>query len=138
MQRYRTQGLLAVGLGLAAAGCFGDTELQTDLRPEGNPDVLAGLARSEIDGTEAPFYCRYTGSTLDPKGPNIVQGGEICPVTMSEFTPNTVDPRAAPADGIGWGVRFMFDELLDGDAVETLSCDSDGLCSGELNAGVMT
>jgi hypothetical protein len=138
MQRYRTQGLLAVGLGLMVGGCFGDTALNTDLRPAGDPEVLAGLARSEIDGTEAPFFCRYKGSTLDPKGPNIVQGAEICPMDSTMFEANEVDPRVSTELGISWGVRFMFDELLNGDAVEDLACDTDGLCTGSLKSNVLS
>ena len=142
MLRYRTQGFLAVGLGLLAGGCFGDPELNTDLRPAGAPEVLAAMSVSNIDHVESPFTCRYVGSALDPKAPNIVAGSVLCPTDEADFSAASVDPRTCTTancgdDAISWGIRVMFDELLDGDAVEALDCDAaTGLCSGSLKPGV--
>ncbi len=122
MLRYRTQGLLAAGLGLLLTGCFSDPDLKTGLRPEGSPEVLTVLA-TDANGLDAPAFCKYVGGQLDPKGPRevvdlAVTGApyEICPATEAEFTTN----GPAQLDPLVWNIRVMFDELLDGDAVETL------------------
>lgn len=129
MLRYRTQGPLAVGLGILAAGCLSEPELKTNLRPEGNPEVLAVLT------AETAVFCKYVGGTLDEKGPGLVQGVQICPQEAADFT--------APAElaPLGWDLRIVFDELLRGDAVETLDCDLDDdgvddeplICEGHIN-----
>lgn len=130
MLRYRTQGLLAVGLGMLAGGCFGDPEINSDLRPAGPPEVLAALGQSTYELVELPFYCKYVGGTKDEKAPGfaidaVTGGGVVCPDAESEFEANPVDPR-------GFALRVMFDELLNGDRVESLICDDDGLCVGSL------
>jgi hypothetical protein len=120
MLRYRTQGLLAVGLGILAAGCLSEPDLKTNLRPEGDPEVLAVLAIDPVvTGSESASYCKYVGATLDEKGPGLVQGSTICPTEASEF-------EAAELFPLGWDIRIVFDELLNGDAVEELDCDVDG------------
>ncbi len=129
MLRYRTQGLLAAGLGLLLTGCFSDPDLKTGLRPEGSPEVLTVLA-TDANGLDAPAFCKYIGGQLDPKGPRevvdlAVTGApyEICPATEAEFTANgpaQLDPTISEETGLPvWNIRVMFDELLDG-AVETL------------------
>lgn len=129
MSRYLSPGLLAVGLGLAATACS-EPDLNTNLRPSGPPDVLAVLTRSPLQnpslhGAEPAVKCRYVDGKRDPKAPAFVGdpltgGGMICPETQEEFmtAAATLDPRVV--DGVGWAVRVMFDELLDGDKVETL------------------
>lgn len=119
MSRYRTQGILAAGLGLLLTGCFSDPDLKTALRPEGPPEVLAVLALDLNTGHEGATFCKYVGSTLDEKGPGLVQGSTICPTDMADYAPEAAEP-------LGWGIRIVFDELLNGDAVETLDCDADG------------
>lgn len=127
MQRYRTQGLLAVGLGILATGCFSTPDLKTDLRPEGPPEVLALLVN------ESPVYCKYVGGVLDEKGPGLVQGSIVCPNDEAMFSPSSVPPT-------GWDTRIVFDELLDADAVETLEdCNPDtGVCTGVIRPGTLT
>ncbi|KAB2907520.1 MAG: hypothetical protein F9K40_04945 [Kofleriaceae bacterium] len=130
MLRYRTQGLLAVGLGVFAGGCFGDPEIRTDLRTEGPPQILAAMSQSLVTAIELPFFCRYVGGVKDEKAPGFVidyQLGNqlVCPDDPSEFVATDMDPR-------GYGLRVMFDELLDGDAVETLICEDNGVCAGSL------
>lgn len=157
MSRYVSQGLLAVGLGLAATAC-GEPEIRTDLRPEGPPDVLAVLVQSPLvldfnPSPQDPFvvepaaYCKYVGGQLDPKAPTFVGdpifGGDIiCPDAEADFEAGTLEPRplntlAANGQIIGqqyWGIRVMFDELLQADRVETLDCedipDVGEICSG--------
>lgn len=121
MLRYRTQGLLAAGLGLLLTGCFSDPDLKTGLRPEGAPEVLAVLA-TDANGLDAPVFCKFVGGELDPKGPRevvdlAITGApyEICPATEAEFTTN----GPAELDPLAWNIRVMFDELLDVN-VETL------------------
>jgi hypothetical protein len=127
MLRYRTQGFLAAGLGLAVAACS-TPEIQTDLRPAGPPDVLAVLAQSQVDLTESAVYCRYVNGKLDPKAPAFVGdpltgGAVMCPEDQADFAPAAGFNLGA--SNFGFGIRVMFDELLDGDAVETLDCDLD-------------
>jgi hypothetical protein len=120
MLRYRTQGALAVGLGILATGCLSEPELKTNLRPEGPPEVLAVLAVDPaVTGHEGAAFCKYVGTTLDEKGPGLVQGSTICPPTADEFEAEGLFPLA-------WDIRVVFDELLEGDVVEELICDVDG------------
>lgn len=118
MLRYRTQGLLAVGLGFLVTGCLSEPDLKTNLRPEGPPEVLSVLAVDGVYG-ETPAYCKYVGTTLDEKGPGLVQGVQICPEESGDFAPAELFP-------LSWDVRIVFDELLNADAVEELDCDADG------------
>lgn len=130
MLRYRTQGLLAVGLGVFAGGCFGDPEIKTDLRTEGPPQILAAMSQSLVTALEFPFFCRYVNGVRDEKAPGYVidyQLGSqvVCPDDPGEFAATDMDPRA-------YGLRVMFDELLDADRVETLICEEEDVCSGSL------
>jgi hypothetical protein len=140
MTRYRSQGLLAVGIGLAVAAC-GEPDLNTNLRPEGAPEVLALLTQNPIDWdgngfTETALKCRYVNGVRDPKAPAFVGdpitgGSLVCPETQAEFDEGpdhlrSVEPRII--DGVSWGLRVMFDELLDGDHVEDLiGFDDEGM-----------
>lgn len=119
MLRYRTQGVLAVGLGILATGCLSEPELKTNLRPEGPPEVLSVLAVDVVAHGEVAAYCKYVGTALDEKGPGLVQGTQICPQVSTDF-------EAAELFPLGWEVRIVFDELLNGDAIEELDCDADG------------
>ncbi len=56
MLRYRTQGVLAAGLGLLITGCFSDPDLKTGLTPEGAPRVLAVLATDNNTVGEPPSF----------------------------------------------------------------------------------
>ena len=141
MLRYRTQGLLAVGLGMLAGGCFGDTDLNTDLRSEGPPTVLAVLAQSGVDHTEFAAFCRYVGGNRDPKAPGFVGdpvtgGGIVCPEVQTDFEAAALDPRFVdnddPDPDVSWAIRIMFDELLD-PSVEDLICPvGDIRCTGTI------
>jgi hypothetical protein len=118
---YRTRGVVAatlavMGLGLGACD---DPSQNTDLRPEGPPDVLAVLVFTDaVNGVfETATYCKPN----DEKRPGLVGVGplfvteQICPENLSE--------NAAPVDNAypdGWYIRIMFDELLDPD-IEALT-----------------
>ncbi len=127
MLRYRTQGVLAAGLGLLITGCFSDPDLKTGLTPEGAPRVLAVLATDNNTGAEPPAFCRYDAAgNLDPKGPSLVQGFIICPDTKAEFDMD----GPAELEPLAWNIRTMFDELLNGEKVETL-VDSEPNAQGD-------
>jgi hypothetical protein len=123
----RTHGVVAATLGALSFGIAGcdDPAQNTDLRPEGPPDVLAVLVLTDaFDGLyETATYCRPN----DEKRPNLVgvvygSQEEICPANLSQ----TVD-EVTNAYPDGWYVRIMFDELLDPE-IETLTevLDEDG------------
>lgn len=145
MSRYRSQGLLAVGLGLAATACS-SPDLATDLRPAGPPDVLAVLTQNPLDLIESAVKCKYVGGKRDPKGPAFVGdpltgGSMVCPEDEADFEGAQLEPRPLYTlntagqiiDTQVWGLRVMFDELLDPDKVETLECDDlTGICAGTL------
>ncbi|MBK9034033.1 MAG: Ig-like domain-containing protein [Myxococcales bacterium] len=131
MLRYRTQGILAAGLGLLITGCFSDPDLNTGLRPEGPPQVLAVFAGDDNTGEDLPAFCRYDAAgVLDPKAPAFVQGFTMCPDTKTEFDMI----GAAELEPLAWNIRAVFDELLNGDAVETLACDEAAdTCDGHID-----
>lgn len=128
MLRYRTQGLLAAGLGLLLTGCFSDPDLKTGLRPEGSPEVLAVMAWDTAVRQEQPAFCLYDAAgVLDPKAPSLVQGVQKCPEKQADFTPAELEP-------LSWNIRTVFDELLDGDRAETLDCDPEtDICVGHID-----
>src|SRR5262245_49871502 len=102
MSRYRPQGVLAVGLGvLTSVACACSTpDLETNLRPEGDPEILAGMAHNGVDSSEVAFFCKYDGTTRDVKAPgfvgNPIDGGNIvCPEDKADYTAADIDPRAA-------------------------------------------
>jgi hypothetical protein len=113
---HRTLGVVAT-LGVLASGCD-DPELNTDLRPEGPPDVLAVLVMTDAETQlyEAATYCRPN----DEKRPGRVglpdfTTQQVCPDDLSAG----VDP-VTNAYPDGWYIRIMFDELLDA-SIETLT-----------------
>jgi hypothetical protein len=117
MPWLRTRGALALGAGILMTGCLSDPTLKTGLRPEGPPEVLAVLAvEPNVTNHEGPAFCKYVGAELDDKGPGFVQGATICPRLASDFEAEGLVP-------LGWDIRIVFDELLNGDAVEELDCD---------------
>jgi hypothetical protein len=120
MFAHRTHGVVAAtlgALGLALAACD-DPAQNTDLRPEGPPDVLSVLVMTDAVGGlyETATYCRPN----DEKRPSQVglpdfTTQQVCSATLSEGADEVTD--AYPD---GWYVRIMFDELLDPN-VETLT-----------------
>jgi hypothetical protein len=108
---HRTNGVVATTLGvLLAVGC-NDPELNTELRPEGDPEVLAVLVMTDaaFQLSEQATYCK-PGDELRPNlvGLPDFTTATVCPDELSDG----VDPvESAYPDG--WYVRIMFDELLD-------------------------
>lgn len=111
--RGRSQGfaLVAAAAGVLALGACNDPEQNTNLRPDGDPEVLAVLVMNDAANqlVESATYC----APNDNKRPNIVG--------LPDFTaPNVCpDDLAKGADEVtnaypdGWYIRIMFDELLD-------------------------
>lgn len=114
----RTRALGAAVLGTLALGACDDPVAATDLRPEGDPEVLAVLVFNDtVNGAvESATFCKPN----DPKRPGKVGipaygiSPIICPVDIAMSPPELTD--AWPDQ---WYVRVMFDELLDPD-IETL------------------
>lgn len=73
----------------------------------GPTQVVAVLAVSAIGLDEPPVFCRYDSGTRAPHAP------ASRPLDPGTFTPATVDPRVFTVGGVGWGLRFLLDGLLD-------------------------
>jgi len=117
---------LSAAAGVLVLGACNDPEQNTDLRPEGPPDVLAVLVLTDSTAqlVESATYCR----TDDDKRPTTVG--------LPDFTLASIcdEDMTKPADMVtsaypdGWYVRIMFDELLDPDVeelIELLDPDTD-------------
>jgi len=107
----RTQRFVAATLGvLLATGCE-DPELNTELRPEGDPEVLAVLVMTDaaFQLSEQATFCK-PGDTFRPSlvGLPDFTTSQVCPDELADG----VDP-VDTAYPDGWYVRIMFDELLD-------------------------
>jgi hypothetical protein len=109
--RLVTQGACTL-LGMLAIGACDAPVNSTDLRPEGDPEVLTVMVFNDaVDGVlEGATFCRVG----DNKRPGFVG---ISSVGLSEQVcdddinvPATTVTDAVPT---GWYVRVMFDELLD-------------------------
>jgi hypothetical protein len=131
----RTHGVVATTLGVLALGACANPEQNTDLRPEGPPDVLAVLVMTDAAGhlAEHATFCKQN----DPKRPSLVglpdaTTSQICPEELGEAADPVTD--AYPD---GWYVRIMFDELLD-PQVEELSeiVDDDGAGTGTFTGSI--
>src|SRR6478609_3060896 len=125
----RTHGVVATTLSVLALGACANPEQNTDLRPEGPPDVLAVLVMTDAAShlSEHATFCRPN----DPKRPSLVglpdaTTFQICPADGAAVTDAVTN--AYPD---GWYVRVMFDELLD-PAVEELVAIDDETSSGTI------
>jgi hypothetical protein len=113
---HRTHGVVAATLGVLGLSACTDPIQNTDLRPEGDPEVLAVLVLTDAAShlVEKATFCK----TGDEKRPSLVglpdfTTQQVCPENMSEQAPEVSD--AYPD---GWYVRIMFDELLDASVEE--------------------
>src|SRR3954463_15188653 len=132
----RTYGVVAATLGVLVAGACSDPTQDTDLRPEGPPDVLAVLVMTDASSQlkESATYCKPN----DPKRPGLVglpdaTTSQVCPDDGSAVDELT---NAYPD---GWYVRIMFDELLD-PSVETLTevLDENGMGTDTFTGSIAT
>jgi hypothetical protein len=132
MRFLRLQGVLALAVSsIAVAACGRPTE-ETDLRPEGAPQVTTVMVRSDVVSItgvapntviEPAIYCP---STFDPESPTFVglPNFDIVQICPDEDEPTTI-PEVENADPLNVGVRVVFDELLDPD-IETLTDSETG------------
>jgi len=136
-KRLKTQGAVLSALPLLALAACEAPTATTDLRPEGDPEVLSVLVFNDADFgiLETATFCKQNDAKR-PGTVGILIFGEAVPIcdidlangagfrdnkgtaTTSDdtFTPGIVED-AVPT---GWYLRVMFDELLDGDSAETL------------------
>lgn len=123
--RLRTPGVIAITLA-TLAGCE-DPTATTDLRPEGDPEVLSVLVMNDSADLvgETATFCKPG----DEKRPAFVAtpigGLIICDADLSidaeQVTDAVPTDLAGGGDGSGgWYVRIMFDELLDPNVEELL------------------
>jgi hypothetical protein len=109
----------------SAAGCDAP-EATTDLRPEGDPEVLAVLVMNDPDSffVETATFC----APDDPKRPGLVGtpcptcpfAVQICDDDLSVPAEPVSDATTGGAVPTAWYVRVMFDELLDPDVEELI------------------
>jgi hypothetical protein len=109
--RLKTQGAAVMTVAMLALGACDDPTARTDLRPEGDPEVLAVLVLNDAANglVESATYCK----SGDEKRPGLVglpdfSVKQICPETLQEGSAGVAN--AAPEL---WYIRIMFDELLD-------------------------
>jgi hypothetical protein len=128
-------GVVAATLGALTLGACTDPAQDTDLRPEGPPDVLAVTVMTDAATqlSEKATFCKLN----DEKRPSLVglpdfTTSQICPEDLSK---GVDEVTSAYPDG--WFVRIMFDELLD-PSIETLTpiLDSDGMETGNFSGSI--
>jgi hypothetical protein len=107
-----------IALGILTPACDEQQPSGSELRPEGPPEVVAIIGEAFL-GPEGALYCKYVSGQLDELAPREIDGMPFCPLTEAEMT------EVEGLDPLGWGLRIVFDELLAGEAVETLDCDLD-------------
>lgn len=134
--RQKTLG--AAILGTLALGACDDPVAGTDLRPEGDPEVLAVLVFNDTENgaVESATYCK-PGDAKRPGKVGIPAYGiapVICPLDVAQPAPELTD--AWPDQ---WYVRIMFDELLDPE-IETLEpiLDASGNDTGNSTGSLAT
>lgn len=128
-------GVVAATLGALTLGACSDPAQDTDLRPEGPPDVLAVTVMTDAATqlSEKATFCKLN----DEKRPSLVglpdfTTQQICPEDLSK---GVDEVTSAYPDG--WFVRIMFDELLD-PSIETLTpiLDADGMETGNFSGSI--
>ncbi|MDX2089029.1 MAG: Ig-like domain-containing protein [Kofleriaceae bacterium] len=111
----RARGLL-VATAVFAAGACDDPTQNTDLRPDGPPEVLAVLVMNDAAAhlRETATYC----APNDSKRPTLVGLPDF--TTTQICDPDMAEPASMVTDAYpdGWYIRVMFDELLDPDIEE--------------------
>jgi hypothetical protein len=142
MSGYRPEGLLAIGVALAVSACT-DPTLNTDLRPEGPPEVTTAMVMTDdADTYGIPIELAVACKTGDEETPTYIGLPsqavlKLCPEAEAADDDPVVEVHNA--DPLAWQVRVVFDELLNPD-IETLtdemggSCDEFEQCTGHIAA----
>ena len=112
-----------VATAVFAAGACSDPTQNTDLRPDGPPEVLAVLVMNDPAGhlVESATYCKEN----DAKRPNIVGLPDFTTQTICDDDMSKPAPMVTNAYADGWYIRVMFDELLDPDVEELEEIEDD-------------
>ncbi len=126
-RRLRTQGIIAVTLATCSLLGCDDPIALTDLRPEGEPEVLTVLVMNDSEGLflEQATFCALNDDKRPAFVGTIVGGFNVCDPDLTLGADPVAD--AVPTDlaqggsgSGGWYVRIMFDELLDPNVEELL------------------
>jgi hypothetical protein len=122
--------VLATATGALAVGACGDPEQNTDLRPDGPPEVLAVLVMTDPVAQigETATYC----APNDPKRPDSVGLPDFTYVQICDDDLSVGAEQVTNAYPDGWYVRIMFDELLDPDVEELVETGDGETYSGTL------
>jgi hypothetical protein len=133
--RLLTQSALAT-VALLGAACD-DPVAQTDLRPEGDPEVLTVMVFNDNDPTSLIFETATFCKQGDVKRPGQVAVGltftpiQVCdadldqPAGFRDGDNNFMAATVADANPTAWYARFQFDELIDPDVEELISITTD-------------
>jgi len=132
--RLRTPGVIAIALATCSLLGCDDPIATTDLRPEGEPEVLTVLVMNDSTDLffESATFCKQNddkrpGFIGTPNGPTNVCDDDlsVVPEPVADAVPTDL---AQGGDGSGgWYVRIMFDELLNPDVeqlIEVLDPDT--------------
>jgi hypothetical protein len=103
------RGLL-VATAVFTVGACSDPNLDTDLRPDGPPEVLAVLVMNDPAAQlrETATYC----APDDAKRPNLVGLPDFTTFEVCDQDKSVAAPMVTDAYPDNWYVRVMFDELL--------------------------
>jgi hypothetical protein len=130
MRFLRLQGVLALAVSSIAVAACGRPTQETDLRPEGAPQVTTVMVRSDVvssntSGTYVIEPAIYCPSTFDEESPTFVGLPNFNVVQICPDEGEAANPPVENADPLNMGVRVVFDELLDPD-IETLTDSETG------------
>lgn len=127
----RTQGHLAATVCLLAFGACSNPNVNTDLRPDGPPEVLTVLASDDAAGDgilEGATFCKLN----DDKRPGLIPANPDGP---AQVCPDNLAMGATEVDDtvpLGWYVRIQFDELLNPNVEDLLPIPDSTLMQGSL------
>jgi hypothetical protein len=142
MSSNKTQGVLAAGVASIALAACSDPTLLTDLRPEGPPEVLTVMTLTDLPSPNGGFLAENSVFCADDeKAPTFIGAPDFSVIQLCPEPGGDSLPPPRGANPLGFYARVVFDELLDGDAVETLTDSETGgpctetslTCDGHIN-----
>lgn len=130
MSSYGARGLLAAGLCTCVFAACSDPEIRTNLRPEGDPEVLTVMAyTTEVSagGTtlEKAMFCK----SGDDKVPTLIGLPDAASTTIVCPEDGSAPPDVVDTDALLPLVRIVFDELLDTSVEELLDSETGEPCT---------